>query len=276
MSIVEKVVSRDAKSKRSSSRADASSVDVRSQTVASAERSPSDTIALSNLTERGQISLLDDLDLSRAFRFVKRAVLAKIFNPAGKGHEPGKVVMITSAMPDAGKSFLAFNLAVSIAQEQLINVVLIDADPVRHKLSTVLGVRDAEGLLEILKTRNIYNGALLTDLPGLRFVPAGQAHDNATELLASAHMSEVLATFTETDTVVVIDTTPLLISGEADAISVHADHTIVVVEAGNTSVDEIESALQILQKSGSSVSFILNKLKSLSQNGASDYYYDAY
>lgn len=276
MSIVEKVVSRDAKSKRSLERAEAFSADFRSQAVASDELSPSGCIALSNLTGRGQISILENSDLSRAFRFLKRAVLAKIFNPADKGQEPGKVVMITSAMPSAGKSFMAFNLAISIAQEQLINVVLIDADPVRHKLSTVLGLRDAEGLLDILNTRNIHNGALPTDLPGFRFVPAGQTRDNSTELLASAYMSEVLATFTEKDTVVVLDTTPLLVSGEADAISAHADHTIVIVEVGNTSVDEVESTLQILQKSGSSVNFILNKLKSLNFSGAPYYYYDSY
>jgi capsular exopolysaccharide synthesis family protein len=276
MSIVEKVVSREAKSKRSLERAEAVSADVRSQTAASDELPPSGCIALSNLTERGQISILEDPDLSRAFRFVKRAVLAKIFDRAVKGQEPGKVVMITSAMPSAGKSFMAFNLAVSIAQEQLINVVLIDADPVRHKLSSVLGLRDAPGLLEILQNRNINNGALPTDLPGLRFVPAGKAHDNSTELLASAHMSEVLANFTENDTVAVIDTTPLLISGEADAISAHADHTIVMVEAGNTSVDEIESVLQILKKSGSSVNFILNKLKSVNFSDVPYYLYESY
>jgi Mrp family chromosome partitioning ATPase len=135
---------------------------------------------------------------------------------------------------------------------------------------------ESEGLLEILATGNMNNGALLTDLPSLRFVPAGQTHDNATELLSSAYMSEVLATFKETDTVVVVDTAPLLISSEADAMSARADHTIVVVEAGNTSVDEIDSALQILQKSGSPVCFIMNKLKSLSQNGTSDYYYERY
>jgi receptor protein-tyrosine kinase len=276
MSIVEKVVSRDADSKRSLERAEEFSTGLRSQTGVPDEKSRSGSISLSNLSERGQISILENSDLSRAFRFIKRAVLAKIFDPADKGQEQGKVVMITSAMPNAGKSFMAFNLAVSIAQEQLLNVVLIDADPVRHELSTVLGLRDAEGLIEILKTRNTHNGALPTDLPGLRFVPAGQAHDNATELLASAHMSEFLATLANTDTVAVIDTTPLLISGEADAISAHADHTIVMVEAGITSDDEIESTLQILKKSGSSVNFILNKLKSPSFSGAPKYYYDSY
>jgi Mrp family chromosome partitioning ATPase len=74
----------------------------------------------------------------------------------------------------------------------------------------------------------------------------------------------------------VIDTTPLLISGEADAISAHADHTIVMVEAGNTSVDEIESVLQILKKSGSSVNFILNKLKSVNFSDVPYYLYESY
>jgi len=191
-------------------------------------------------------------------------------------HESGKVIMITSAMPNNGKSSIAFNLAVSIAQEQLINVVLIDADTVRHKLSTNLGLSDSEGLLEMLVNREGDNCGLPTNLPGLRFIPAGQAHDNATELLASANMSEVLDELTDPDTVVVVDNTPLLVSSEADAVSAHADYTIVVIEAGITSVDEVESALQILKKSGSTVSFIMNKLKSTGPTDGPDYYDEIY
>lgn len=276
MSIVEKVINRESGRNRPPRNTDALASNVSRQGAVPEERHPADTISLTNLKDRGLISILEDEEISRAFRFVKRAVLGKIFEPARKGQEPGKVVMITSAMPDAGKSFLAFNLAVSIAQEQLINVVLIDADTVRRKLSTTLGLRDSEGLLEILAARQIKAGPIPTDLPSLSFLPAGQVHSNATELLASAYLSEVLGKFIDTDTVVVIDTTPLLVSSEAHALAARADHNIVVVEAGVSSVDEIESSLQILQGSGSSIGFVMNKLMSASNNGPPDYYYEVY
>ena len=214
----------------------------------------------------------DDPEFARTFRFIKRAMLAKVFGRAGTGTQPGKVIMVTSAMPGAGKSTVAANLAISIAQDQLINVVLIDADTVRRNLSEILGLRESDGLLEVLSTHDIQSGIRQTDLPNLSVIPAGQIHDDATELLASVYMSEILATITKQDSIVILDTTPLLVSSVADAISAHASHSIIVVEAGNTVDDEIEKALQILKRSGTSISFIMNKVKFDQRSGPSPRY----
>ena len=276
MSIVEKIVGRAGKPARHLKSPVVRSSKVLNNHVATDVESPSSRIGLSNLAERGLISVLEDSELSGAFRFIKRSVLAKIFGPNRAESAAGKVVMVTSALPDAGKSFVAFNLAVSIAQEQLINVVLIDADTVRHHLSTILGMHEAEGLVEGLETGDIDSKAVSTDLPGLKFVPAGQSHRHAAELLASVYMSDALATYEKSDTVVIIDTAPLLVTSEADAMAAHANHTIVVIEAGQTSVDEIESVLHILSKSDSQVNFMLNKLKSISPSGSQYHYYDSY
>jgi Mrp family chromosome partitioning ATPase len=226
----------------------------------------------------GIISVLEDRDLSKEFQFLKRALLAKIFG-SGKTDtdtDAGRVIMVTSGVAGAGKSFTAFNLAVSIARERLLNVVLVDADSVRRNLTISLGSQDREGLLEDLSDGGLKASTLQTDIPSLKFLPTGQSVHDATELLASPSMSNLLAQFDDPDTVVVVDATPLLISTEASAICRHADQVLIIVEAGVTSVDELEAMLKLFVKSDSNISFVMNKLTTSNHSGADHYYYANY
>jgi protein-tyrosine kinase len=276
MSIVEKAISREPKPSRRLGKPVLSRNVVVEQKPASPDTPDSEVVQVSSVSSRGLFSVLEDKDLFRAFRFLKRAVLAKVFGPTLAGAEAGKVIMVTSAMPGAGKSFTAFNLAVSIAQEQLVNVVLIDADTVRHNLSNLLGMSSREGLQDILVTGDVAIGTFDTDVPGLRFIPSGLARENATELLASEYMQDLLKNFSDPNTIVILDATPLLVSSEADALSAHADHIMLVIEAGKTSVDEIENMRQLLEKSTAQVSFILNKLRAMDGKSGQYYYYSSY
>ena len=272
MSIVEKAIGKERKSSAGRQGSESPVVKIHGATRQPKVQIAENAIEVSHLSMRGLITVLEDKNLSKAFRFLKRSLLAKLYDPSDSESDAGKVIMVSSAMPGAGKSFLAFNLAASIAREQLIEVVLIDADTVRHNLSNILGLDDRQGLVEILMSGDVSAGILDTDLPGLRFIPSGLGSEDATELLASEYMSATLASLANTNTVVILDATPLLVSSEADAMSAHVDHTVVVVEAGETSADEIDTVLQMLKKYGSPVSLVMNKLKSSSKVGASDYY----
>lgn len=272
MSIVEKAVGKEKKSRPAGKSFGSNLAPIRGLVEAEETQIPEGAVEVSHLSSRGMNTVLEDEDLSRSFRFLKRGILAKLFDPARSESDAGKVVMISSAMPGAGKSFIAFNLAASIAMEKLIDVVLIDCDTVRHNLTTTLGLDESQGLVEILNSQNLETGVLDTDLPGLRFIPSGQDSGTATELLASEYMSDFLAALADKNTVVVLDSTPLLVSSEADAVSSHVDHTVLVVETGQTTVDEIDAMFQMLQKSGSAVSFVMNKLKSLAKKGTPDHY----
>ncbi len=278
MSIVEKAVGKESESRAAHKgvgpaiAADIDQSSGRSEHHTSEPDTPDNVVAVTNLSDHEFISVLEDEDLSKAFRFLKRAILAKLFDPTNSDVDAGRVLMVSSAMPGAGKSFLAFNLAASIAREKLIDVVLVDTDTVRHKLSTVLGLDDRQGLVEMLTSQDFNSGILNTDLPGLRFVPSGLDNDTATELLASEYMADVLSSLAAPNTVVVLDTTPLLVTSEADAVAAHVDHTVVVVESGETSADEIDIVKHMLEKSCSSVSFIMNKLKSVGNRGVTEHY----
>lgn len=274
MSIVEKVIDQENRT-RGKRKSIGSSAVQGADTAASVDDITSGLVDVHSLNERGLTTVLENTDLSKPFRFLKRAVLAKIFGTARSDARSGKSVMVTSAMPGAGKSFMAFNLAASIAQEQMVNVVLIDSDIVRHNLTTALELDDRDGLMEMLRG-SVDRCILETSLPGLRFIPAGQYCENATELLASDEMAGLAESLNDPDTIVIIDSTPLLVASEAGAVAAHADHVIIVVEAGNTSVDEIGTMLQMLEKFGSTVNFIMNKLKTQNQGGGKSHYYYPY
>jgi Mrp family chromosome partitioning ATPase len=276
VSIVENAVKKAAERKQAQQPAQPETqADVRADAV---EERPAgrEVVGVQKLQQRGLMTtVLEHAELSKAFRFLKRAVLAKVFG--GRSDDArGKTIMVTSALPGAGKSFMAFNLAASVAKEQLVNVVLIDADVVRHNLTTALDLAGHDGLLDILVRRKFDEGMLPTDLAGLQFIPSGNKRDDGSELLAGHYMSKVLDALADPDTVVIMDTTPLLVSSEADAVATHADHILIIVEAGGTSVDELETMLQMLGKYEASVSFVMNKLSTHGRQGAADQYKYSY
>lgn len=274
VSIVENAIKRAAENKRVERERDAETLIGAAPDGDRSESASGEVVEVRDVESRGMVSVLEHAELSKAFRFLKRSILAKVFGSSRNDAERGKTIIVTSAMPGAGKSFMAFNLAVSIAREQLVNVVLIDADVVRQNLTSLLKLTEADGLLDILVSRKIDNGVMSTELPGLRFIPSGHRRDDGTELLASNYMAQVLGALGDPDTVVVIDTTPLLVSSEADAVSAHADHILIVVEAGGTSSEELEKVLQMVNKYDASVSFVMNKLSTHgSQSDAEHYSY---
>jgi MinD-like ATPase involved in chromosome partitioning or flagellar assembly len=117
---------------------------------------------------------------------------------------------------------------------------------------------------------------LKTDVPSLRFLPAGQTRQNSTELLASRRLTEALSALVDPDTIILIDSSPLLATTEASALADRVGHTVVVVEAGRTSVSDLSSVMKILDDASSSVSLILNKVpRTAGGRGRQDghYYY---
>lgn len=227
--------------------------------------------------DHGLVMLSDSELLDKQFRFLKRPVLARIFVPDRSENRLANVVMVTSDLPEAGKSFTAFNLAASIAKEQMTKVVLIDADPIRRTLSTALEAAEQPGLLELLQSSDyeMEETILATDMPHMYFLPCGQPHSDATEWLASPQMSNLLDAFNDSDTVVILDSAPLLLTSEAGALLEKVDHTLVVVEAGVTTASQIEAILKMLGEFKSSVSLVLNKAP-LSSTPTNQGYYQYY
>jgi len=212
--------------------------------------------------------------LAESFRRVKRQILANVAKPKS-GAPPANLVMVTSTLAGEGKTFCAINLAISMALERDRTVLLVDADVARPSVSRALGLHAEGGLMEVLLDRHLDLGSVLwkTDIGALTVLPAGAAHQHATELLASDAMRGLLRDVAERyhDRIVVFDSPPLLAASEAAALASQVGQIVVVVEAGRTSETSLKHALGRIDTSRVT-GLLLNKV----EGTRLEHSYDAY
>lgn len=183
--------------------------------------------------------------IAEGFRRIKRQILANVANP--KGGAPANLVVVTSALAGEGKTFCAINLAISIALEMNRTALLVDADVARPSVPQALGLEAEQGLMDVLVDRRIDLAEVLCkiDIGKLTFLPAGTAHQNATELLASDAMRMLLREMAERydDRIIIFDSPPLLAASEASVLASQVGQIIMVVEAGKTPEAAVKAAL---------------------------------
>jgi len=158
-------------------------------------RSKTVTIDLQRLREGGMIAPDGDkTPLAEEFRVIKRPLLKNAFG-AGASIRNGNLVMVTSAFPREGKSFCAINLAMSIAMERDRTVLLVDADVARPSIPQKFGIAPDVGLMDVLLDSHVRlsDAIVRTNVNKLALLPAGRPHRQATELLASEAMANLLA-----------------------------------------------------------------------------------
>jgi protein-tyrosine kinase len=201
-------------------------------------------------------------EFAQQYRRIKRPL---INNALGRGVAPlthGNLLMITSAVPGEGKTFMTLNLALSLRLEEDVTVLLVDGDVVNPRISQILGVDKEPGLLDAIKDPHLSLASTIvpTDVPGLDFLPAGRPDTNATELLASARMHELTSQLAGENParLVLFDSAPLLVTTEAPALAHFAGQVLVVIRAEQTSQQVVFDALETLDE-GKSVSLVLNQ-----------------
>jgi protein-tyrosine kinase len=193
------------------------------------------TVNFSALRDAGY---LPEQRLERRFADHYRQIKRPLIEKALTGGPEMRLIMITSALPGDGKSFTSISLALSMAHERDISVLLVDADAPRAHVSEIFGVRAQPGLLDALRDESleVESQVIHTDVRGLEILPAGTFADNATELIASARMTQ-LATRLATRSsrrLIVFDSAPLLVSTEARALTRIPGQVVIVVRAGVT------------------------------------------
>jgi protein-tyrosine kinase len=198
--------------------------------------------------------------LTSEYRAIKRALLASLTR--GPAAVEGKSVMVASAVPGEGKTFTSLNLALSLAAERDWTVVLVDADSAKQHLSQVFGLREQRGLLDVLSdpSLSLVDVMFRTSVTGLNFVSAGQAPEASTELMASARMSAVLEQLFHEDprTLVVFDSSPLLLTTDSRSLADAVDQVLLVVRADSTPRAAVTEAIHALGE-GHQVGLILNE-----------------
>jgi protein-tyrosine kinase len=184
--------------------------------------------------------------VAECFRLIKSQLLLGATSAEGSP-APGKVIMVTSALPGEGKTYCAVNLAISIALERDRSVMLIDGDVANPSVPGMLGLAPGRGLMDLLVDQKLAIEDFLctTDIGKLSILQAGTAHSHATELLASDAMRALIQEVSERyqDRIVIFDSPPLLAASEAGVLAGHIGQIVVVVEAGKTSERILEDAL---------------------------------
>ncbi|AOU98533.1 hypothetical protein BI364_11710 [Acidihalobacter yilgarnensis] len=201
--------------------------------------------------------------LEQEYRRIKRPLLSNITGRGAMKVSQGERIMITSSLEGEGKTFTAFNLARSLAQEQDSEVILIDADNVRQTLTKLLGLSERLGLLDALAPKGPSASEIVvrTDIERLFFVPNGTRTPTGPELLSGNRMEQLLTKLTASrPRILIFDTTPLLGTPEAVILSEAVGQILIVVKSGVTQRNAITAALHPLDRK-KSISFILNQIQ---------------
>src|SRR3954454_19334943 len=125
------------------------------------------------------------------FRVIKRQVLTNASRTAVTGaNDMNRVIMVTSAKRGDGKTYTAINLALAIAYERDLKVLLVDADVYRQSMLGYLGITADIGWIDLLADRKLTFPDILlhTNIPNLSVLPAGHSHPEVPELLSSRRM----------------------------------------------------------------------------------------
>lgn len=185
--------------------------------------------------------------LLEEFRIVKRELLGDAREAAT---DEARRILVCSPHSGEGKTYCATNLAIAMAAERDIEVVLVDADFHKPSVPRVLGFEAHAGLMDTLADPSIAPETLVlrTDIEGLFVLPAGSRTNNAAEYLASNRTREVLERLTQgaPNRILIFDTPPALAASPAAELAKHVGQALLVARADVTGQSALEDARQLL------------------------------
>lgn len=163
--------------------------------------------------------------------------------------KPPRLIMVTSAAPGEGKSFVSANLAITFAQDLNTHVLLMDCDMRRSTILTRFGYGKRRGLSEYLRRKTTLPSILVnTDYDKLTILPGGTTPRNPSELIASRRMSILLEEVKNRyqDRYVIIDSPPPKLTAETSVLARQVDGIILVAKYGSTRKDDLAELIEKL------------------------------
>jgi len=219
----------------------------------------------------------EDRRFTEEFRTIKRALLKPTMS--GGGPRNSNVIIVTSALPGEGKTFVTINLARGLALERDREVVLVDGDVAKRHVTRLFMLDREPGLLDAVSGDDcgLADVVCSTDQRSMYVLPAGTGHAEATEDLGSERMSTLVdALAADPRRLVIIDAPPLLLSSEAGALLPLAGQVLVVVKCSGTPQSAVIDALSQVPED-KVVRMVLNQADSASGRGYGHYgYYGHY
>jgi capsular exopolysaccharide synthesis family protein len=181
-------------------------------------------------------------------------------------------VLISSALPGEGKTFISANLAMTLARQSEKRVLLIDADLRKSRLHVVLGAPSAPGLSDYLNGKS-EEAAVIQRGPqdNLFFIPGGNTCSNAAELITSARLKQLLQRMSGLFDWIVVDSPPTVPVSDASVLAELCDGVLLVVQACSTPYDLAQKACQQFREKHL-LGAILNRAEAGS--GYHSYYYN--
>ena len=182
-------------------------------------------------------------------------------------------IVITSSIPEEGKSLIAANLALNQSRSKILNTVLVDGDLRRPELASRFGFhRSLPGLSEVLRgERQLAEVVYQLEGSGLRFLPAGVTPENPIELMQSGRLQQVLEQLETFFDWIIIDTPPVRPLADTPLWMKLADGVLLVTREGVCEKKQLERAVEIIDSS-TLLGVVVNSCNSNEQK----YYYSRY
>jgi capsular exopolysaccharide synthesis family protein len=212
------------------------------------------------------LAIEDERDMyAESYRNLRSAIF---FMPA-MGERP-KILVVTSAQPNEGKSTVAANLARTVALSGA-RVLLVDADLRRGYLHELLGMRCEPGFTDLLENPAALDAIIQHDtIPNFSFIARGKGVSNPGDIFLSNKLDSVFARLREKFDYVMIDTSPIFATNDAPTLAPKADGTLFVVRNGFSSAAAVKEALEVLaQRRVKVLGLVFNRADS----SAHTYYY---
>jgi capsular exopolysaccharide synthesis family protein len=198
---------------------------------------------------------------------------------------PLKTILVSSGMPSEGKSFVAANLAMSLARNSVNNILLIDGDLRRPTLHRLLGAPNDVGLSDYLAGTAQLNAVMQRDrspetdeiagprgISNLTIIPSGRCGDNSSELVANRRIEELIVNLSPHFDWIVIDSPPVLAVTDAVELARAAD-AVVLVARGATTPYDVAQRTQATFSGSRILGFVLNDIRKAPRRGYYYYYY---
>jgi polysaccharide biosynthesis transport protein len=192
---------------------------------------------------------------------------------------PPSTVLITSSVPDEGKTSLSISLARQTAMQSQRKVVLIDADLRRPQIHRHLGLPSTPGLVEYLSGNATIEEILhKDDASGAIVICSGGIPNNPTDVLASEQMKRLVKLLAETNDLVVIDSPPVLAVSDPKVLARLADKSVYVVRWAETRREVVMTGLKQISDTGNDVAGVVLSMVNVRRHaqysyGDSGYYY---
>jgi succinoglycan biosynthesis transport protein ExoP len=192
---------------------------------------------------------------AEAVRTVRTSVLMSALD------DQHKVVVVTSSVPEEGKTTLSFNLACALGQVK--KVLLVDGDLRRPKIGKLVA-RDsrAPGLADLVAGHaQVSQCVFFDERAGIHILPAGTVPPNPLELLSSKRFDDVISKLREAFDIVIIDSAPLQLVSDAQVLSQFASSVIYVVKADGTPYQVAQNGIKKLRRVNAPIlGVVLNQL----------------